>query len=58
MNELTKKIAQWLKISLEDASKVQREMAGLGADFSEDSTSTLKTLAKMAYAEMKLNATI
>ena len=57
MNALTKEIAKWLKISLEDAANVQDDMAiYFGADFSEDSTRTLKMLAKMAWAERQLHA--
>jgi len=53
MNKLTKDIAKWLKIDLELAAKVQTEMSVYwGADFSEDSTASLKMTAKLAYAEM------
>lgn len=54
MNKLTSDIAQWLGVDLGTAYKVQNEMAvSWGADFSEDSTKTLKATAKMAFAEMQ-----
>lgn len=57
MNKLTQDIAKWLGVDAETAYKVQNEMAIYwGADFSEDSTAQLKATAKMAYAEMQLNA--
>ena len=53
MNKLTKDIAKWLGIDIEMAAKVQTQMSVYwGADFSEDSTASLKMMAKMAYAEM------
>lgn len=59
MNQLTKDIAKWLKISIEDAIKVQNEMSIYwGIDFSEATLKELKLVAKLAYSEMKLNADI
>ena len=53
MNKLTKDIAKWLGIDIEMAAKVQTEMSVYwGADFSEDSTASLKMTAKLAYAGM------
>lgn len=53
MNKLTQDIAKWLGIDIELAAKVQTDMSVYwGADFSEDSTASLKMTAKMAYAEM------
>ena len=59
MNKLTQDIANWLKISMEAAYKVQTAMAVYwGADFSEDSTASLKKTARMALNEMQLNGEI
>ena len=59
MNKLTQEIAGWLNISAEAAYKVQNEMALYwGADFSEDSTASLKATARMAFDEMRLNGEI
>lgn len=59
MNQLTKDIAKWLKISIEDTIKVQNEMSIYwGIDFSEATLKELKLVAKLAYSEMKLNADI
>jgi len=56
MNKLTQDIAGWLKISADAAYKVQVAMGMYwGADFSEDSTASLKKTARMAFAEMRLN---
>lgn len=53
MNRLTQNIAKWLGIDIELAAKVQTEMSAYwGADFSEESTASLKMTAKLAYAGM------
>ena len=56
MNALTKEIAQWLKISIDDAIKVQDEMGAMGADFSEMSTRSLKRMAKEAWEVLQILA--
>lgn len=59
MNALTLKIAGWLKVSVDDAAKVQDEMGVYwGIDFSEATYGELKSVAKLAHAEMKLHARI
>lgn len=54
MNKLTQDIAGWLSISLDDAAKVQHEMAVFWVvDFSEASLGELKSIAKAAWQEIK-----
>lgn len=51
MNRLTQEIANWLKVDVETALKVQNHMALIcGSRFSQDSTKKLKADAKMAYS--------
>lgn len=52
MNMYTKHIAALLKISLEQALKVQAQMEGNGVDFSEVSTRTFNKEAKEAAKEI------
>ena len=52
MNIYTKEIAALLKISLEEALKVQDQMACNGVDFSECSTRTFNKEAKIAAQEI------
>lgn len=54
MNQLTKDIAKWLDISIEDAIKVQDEMGAMGADFSEMSLRSLKRMAKEAQEVLRV----
>jgi hypothetical protein len=59
MNKLTQEIAAWLNISIEAALKVQSAMSIYwGADFSEDSTATLKKTARLAFNELRLNGEV
>jgi Txe/YoeB family toxin of Txe-Axe toxin-antitoxin module len=53
MNIYTKQISQLLKISLEEALKVQRIMEEEGLDFSECSTRTFNKEARLAYEVLK-----
>ena len=52
MNAYTKEIAKLLKISLDQALKVQYQMECNGVDFSECSTREFNKEAKSAYAEI------
>jgi hypothetical protein len=52
MNIYTKEIAALLKISLEEALKVQTQMSFNGLDFSECSTRTFNKEAKIAAQEI------
>ena len=52
MNIYTKNIAALLKITIEEASKVQDQMERNGVDFSECSTRTFNKEAKLAAQEI------
>jgi hypothetical protein len=52
MNIYTKEIAALLKITLEQALKVQTQMSFNGLDFSECSTRTFNKEAKIAAQEI------
>jgi hypothetical protein len=52
MNIVTREIAEGLKISLEDALRVQNEMECDGFDFSECSTRQLVSTAKRIYKDI------
>ena len=52
MNMYTKHIAALLKITIEQALKVQAQMEGNGVDFSEVSTRTFNKEAKAAAQEI------
>jgi hypothetical protein len=52
MNIYTKEIAALLKITIEEALKVQDQMACNGVDFSECSTRTFNKEAKLAAQEI------
>ena len=52
MNMYTKHIAALLKITIEQALKVQARMEGNGVDFSEVSTRTFNKEAKTAAQEI------
>jgi hypothetical protein len=52
MNIYTKNIAALLKITIEEASKVQDQMERNGVDFSEVSTRTFNKEARLAAQEI------
>jgi hypothetical protein len=52
MNIVTREIAEGLKISLEDALRVQEQMECDGFDFSECSTRQLISTAKRIYKDI------
>lgn len=53
MNGLTKEIAEWLKVDLDTALRVQNHMPFFcDTRFSQDSTRKLKSDAKLAYANL------
>ena len=52
MNIVTREIAEGLKISLDDALRVQNEMECDGFDFSECSTRQLVSTAKRIYKDI------
>lgn len=49
MNSLTKKIAEWLKIDLDTAWRVQEEMMCMDISFGSSSARQLKAAAQEAF---------
>lgn len=49
MNSLTKKIAEWLKIDLDTAWRVQEEMMCMNISFGSSSARQLKVAAQEAF---------
>lgn len=49
MNALTKKIAEWLKIDLDSAWRVQEEMMCMNISFGSSSERQLKIAAQEAF---------
>ncbi len=54
MNALTQQIAEWLKIDLDTALRVQEEMMCMGISFSNSSARQLKTAAKNALTIIQI----